>query len=192
LRHTQAHIHWYHYRHIPRFILGTPWREWVLEEGSLTRRLQLVSKGDFRVRLVKNRFEVPRPDERQLLQLPVRQSALIREVELLCLGQTWVTARSIIPQHTLTGAERQLAHLGERPLGGYLFSAKTMRRTPFEVGRKKVNPSPAPLDDQQNQREPESALWARRSLFFLHDKPLLVSEFFEPALFRAMRPNRGT
>lgn len=70
---------WHRCRKLPRFILSSPWREWVLEEGSLTRRLQQASGGDFRVKLVKHCYEVPRQDERKLLQLPMRQCALVRK-----------------------------------------------------------------------------------------------------------------
>ncbi|MCP5205612.1 MAG: chorismate lyase [Hahellaceae bacterium] len=171
---------WHRCRKLPRFILSSPWREWVLEEGSLTRRLQQASGGDFRVKLVKHCYEVPRQDERKLLQLPMRQCALVREVELICRNETWVTARSIIPLHTLTGAERELAHLGERPLGGFLFASRAMHRGPFEVGKKQT------CDSANNL---STRLWARRSVFFLHEKPLLVSEYFEPALFMAQSHN---
>lgn len=169
---------WYHYRRMPNFILPSPWRSWVVDSGSLTKRLIQESQGDFRVNLLSNTMKCPTVDEAKLLGMKPRQVALIREVELICQNKTWVTARSIIPVTTLSGAERQLAHLGERPLGGFLFSAKTMQRAAFEFGRRQYS-----VDE--HSKLPYQ--WARRSVFLLHEKPLLVSEYFEPALMSNLR-----
>lgn len=158
----------------------------MLEKGSLTKRLILASEGQFRVHLIKNQFELPRQDERRLLNLPMRQVALVREVDLICHNEIWVTARSIIPLATLTGAERQLGALGERPLGGFLFASKTMRRLPFEVGRQLNTRNLTAETAQDETSQKDIPQWARRSVFTLHNKPLLVSEYFEPALFRSI------
>jgi chorismate--pyruvate lyase len=110
-----------------------------------------------------------------------RRYALLREVHLLCDEQPWVFAHSVIPVQTLTGRHRRLAHLGERPLGAVLFSDKTLRRERVEItcilpGQRLFNEATAVLDCA-----PED-IWGRRSLFFVDDHPLLVSEFFLPLI----------
>jgi len=94
---------------------------------------------------------------------------LIREVELICLGEIWVRARSIIPVDTLSGKERELRVLGNRPLGAYLFKSKSMQRHKLELAAFHLRG--------------EGKIYGRRSIFRLSGKPLLVSELFMPALF---------
>lgn len=167
-------IFWRHYRRVPLQKCPYARRDWLLDRGSLTKRLISVSNGSFKVSVSRQRWGRPNLDERRLLKLPHGQYALIREVELICHGEVWVKARSIIPLATLTGAEKQLARLGERPLGEFLFKAKTMRRGPLQIAA--IRPCSAELT-----QEPISA---RRSVFYIHGKPILVSEFFLAPVFK--------
>lgn len=167
---TQSNnIVWRSYRRVPVVKLPYKQRNWVLDRGSLTKRLIQASNGDFNVKISRQCWALPSLDERILLNLPTGQRALIREVSLLCHGVVWVKARSIIPLRTLKGVEKQLAHLGERPLGAFLFKSKSMKRGPLQI---------ASLRHQAN-----SSVSARRSVFFLHKKPILVSEFFMSPVF---------
>jgi len=170
-------IIWRAYRRVPVAKLPYHQRHWVLDRGSLTKRLIQASQGHFNVEISRQTWALPSLDERRLLALPVGQRTLIREVSLLCYGEVWVKARSIIPKGTLTGAEKQLAHLGTRPLGAFLFKSKTMRRGPLQIAsfRHKM---------QQNAS-------ARRSIFFLHGKPILVSEFFMSPVFLSACPTNA-
>jgi chorismate--pyruvate lyase len=160
---------WCHYQHVPAWVVPRKYRPWVLDQGSLTKRLIKASNGDFSVRVTLQGFAFPSYDEQIALNIPSRQRALIREVELVCFGQVWVRARSVIPVSTLTGAEKQLMYLGSKPLGALLFKSRVMRRSDLEVTARQA---------QVNQK-----LYGRRSVFFLHNKPLLVSEIFMPCLF---------
>tara|TARA_R110002167_G_scaffold252094_11_gene458394 strand:- start:2296 stop:2826 length:531 start_codon:yes stop_codon:yes gene_type:complete len=162
-------IIWRSYRKVPVAKLAYHQRDWVLDRGSLTKRLIQASNGHFKVELSRQTWELPNLDEQLLLKLPTGQHALIREVLLLCHGVVWVKARSVIPKQTLTGPEKQLAYLGERPLGAFLFRSKTMKRGPFQIA------------SFRNKKQKNAS--ARRSVFFLHDKPVLVSEFLMPAVF---------
>jgi chorismate lyase len=157
---------WCTFRVVPDSVVPRVWQSWILERGSLTKRLIKASHGNFRVRIVKQQWQVPDLSERLVLGLKSRERALIREVELLCAEQVWVRARSIIPNATLTGEERQLANLGTRPLGAFLFSSRTMRRGQLELS--------AYQDRDLGQ------IYGRRSVFYLQNKPLLVSEYFMP------------
>lgn len=163
------HIIWRSYRRVPLAKLPYHQRNWVLDRGSLTKRLIHASKGHFNVEISRQVWAVPSLDERRFLNLPMGQKALIREVFLLCGGEVWVKARSIIPQGTLSGPEKQLAQLGTRPLGAFLFRSRTMKRGPLQIASFK------------NKKQANTS--ARRSVFFLHSKPILVSEFFMQPVF---------
>ncbi len=138
-------------------------RHWLTDHGSLTRLLKRASKGHFSVSLVHQGFGRPGRSEASALRLRPRQQALIREVYLCGHGEPWVYARTVIPVSTLRGRHRTLKLIGSRSLGSLLFRDPGMRREPLQIGR---------LDD---------GLWARRSVFHLDHKPLLVCEvFLEP------------
>lgn len=139
-------------------------RPWLTDQGSLTRLLQKASGGDFSVRVLTQRIGCPSAAEAQALGLRPRQRALIREVLLCGHGEPWVFARTLIPIRTLCGRQRALRHIGARPLGALLFRAPDMRRDPLQI---------ASLTGAQGE-----PLWARRSIFRLADKPLLVCEVF--------------
>ena len=146
------------------------WRSWLMDRGSLTQRLIKRSNGDFRVELVRQGWARPTRSEAKALNMSTRQVALVREVQLIGKGQPWVFARSIIPAPTLTGPQRQLKVLGTQSLGSLLFTDPTMRRGHFQICR-------LSLDNHKK-------VWARRSVFFLSNKPLLVSEVFLPQLLQ--------
>lgn len=147
------------------------YRSWLLDSGSLTARLRQLAKGDLRVEVVSQGWGRPNLSEARVLGIDPRQRVLVREVRLIGRGQAWVHARSLIPATTLTGKYRQLAHLGNRPLGELLF-------TDPDIQRGTIQTAPIPL------YSPQQRCWARRSVFHLAGKPLLVSEVFLPALLQ--------
>ncbi|MFZ5757967.1 MAG: chorismate--pyruvate lyase family protein [Pseudomonadota bacterium] len=140
--------------------------DWIRDPGSLTARLVARSQGQFRVRITRLARARPRLDECRALGLRTGEWALIREVVLEGCGRPWVVARSVIPVGTLTGPNRRLARLGTRPLGAFLFRDPGLRR-----------------DQVQVVRTPDGH-WGRRSRFLLRGRPLLVAEYFLPALLQ--------
>lgn len=141
-------------------------RPWLSDTGSLTRLLQRASQGRFSVRIKRQHWACPSASEAWALDMPSRQRALIREVELCGAGEPWVFARTVIPASTLSGRHRALRQLGARSLGSKLFSDPGMRREPLQIA----------------QLRAAGGLWARRSLFYLDAKPLLVCEVFLPPM----------
>ena len=116
--------------------------------------------------------------ERRRLGLADREYAFLREVALVCNGEIWVIARSIIPRRSLVGSCKHLSSLGNRPLGATLFKDPTLSRTLFEVCQLQVKQLPDfPWDTQKAQ---EACFWGRRSVFRLRGQVLLVSEIFLP------------
>lgn len=149
-------------------VAPTEWYSWLTDSGSLTQRLVKLSQGNFRVEVVRQGWMRPTRSEAKALNMHSRQFALAREVQLIGKGTPWVYARSIIPAQTLTGRQRQLRMLGNRSLGSLLFTDPSMRRGPLQISCLRL----------QDERK----VWARRSVFYLSGKPLLVCEVFLPEL----------
>ena len=152
---------------MPTSLLPEPWRTWLLDKDSLTQRLKDLEPNGFSVQLGFTGFGRASLSEAKALGINPREQVYVREVALCLNGTPVVMARSIIPRSTLTGPERQLLHLKNKPLGEFLFSHKHMRRGAIECKQGAINDQPA---------------WARRSIFYVNSKPLLVSECFLPAL----------
>ncbi len=152
-------------------------RNWLLDSGSLTKRLQQASDNQFSVQVLNQSVQLPNLSERRALGLAPRRLALIREVLLFGRGVPWVYARSVIPLQTLTGRLRKLRHLDNRPLGALLFSDPTMTREPLEWT---CMPAQKSCSLTLQLTTFENPVWGRRSVFKLSGKPLLVCEMFLP------------
>lgn len=146
-------------------------QNWLQQKGSLTRALQRRCHEHFQVKVYAEGFALPRPDEAKALGIPARHTAWVREVQLCGDDVPWVLARTIIPRTTLAGHGRRLCHLGQKPLGSYLFSRPEWQRGPIQPGR--CHPQP------DGGHHP---VFARRSCFASHTGSLLVVEYFLPAL----------
>ena len=131
--------------------------------------------------MVDEGWQRPRLDEARALGIRSSQIGWVRQVQLLCEGTPWVFARTVVPVSTLSGAQRQLARLGNRPLGAFLFADPGMQRGPVELARickGQAMFSEASLGLKQKPAE----VWGRRSVFRVGGKPLLVAELFLPAV----------
>lgn len=150
-------------------------QSWLLDPGSLTARLKLLAGTGFNVRVLEEGWI--RHASPSLLQCfephVLRQRLWSRKVLLRCGESPWVAAHSLIPVGSMQGPLKRLRRLDERPLGEFLFRNPTMHRYQLELTCSKD-------------------CWGRRSLFYVHDQPLLVAEFFLPALLQASREETGT
>lgn len=153
----------------PRQVMKKPdpaLRDWLLDNGSLTRQLQYLSDGDFKVQVLAEGWQ-------RCAALPLVScfpSALLsramwtRQVVLWGHGEPWVVAHTLVPVSSLRGSLRRLTVLGDTPLGAFLFNQRKVRRGSMEIAR------------------PRDGIPGRRSLFHVEQRPLLVAEFFLPAL----------
>ncbi len=156
---------------------------WLFEQGSLTRRILLHCKNDFRVEVLSQKWQRPMLNEALRLGAQPEHLALIREVILHCDGEPWVFARSVLPRKTLTGRRRFLGKLGSRPLGEVLFSDPYIQRDDLEIAEIKKGQRMFGCATQCLNKSPE-LVWGRRSVFYLHKKPLLVNEVFLPPILK--------
>lgn len=170
--------HWYRRRQLSSKKLPANIRSWLFDASSLTARLIRYSSGDFRVELLSQEIRRPGRDEAQALGIAEHRFALIRQVHLCFGNQVVVYARTVIPLSTLTGAERGYGNLGNRPLGAMLFADRSMRREEVMVTKLSADNSLHKKTGAQ-----DDAIWGRRSVFYVGDKPLLVSEYYLPELF---------
>ena len=157
-----------------------PWRPWLTYSGSLTWRIVERSR-TFRVERLSQRMRYPNEDEYRALGRPSHRLALVREVVLHADGRPVVLAHSIASRADLFGVWRWLRGLGTRPLAAVLFSDPLVRRSPFEYARVDFR---HPLWKRASEvfRRDFPPLHARRSLFRMHGRPLMVTEVFLPEL----------
>lgn len=160
--------------------LPTANREWLLDSGSLTKRLIKSSNHHFSVQIISQQWSSAQLSEYDLLEVAPRHCCLIREVLLLCHQQPWVYARSVLPASSLTGKLRHLRHFDNRPLGQLLFNTPGMHRSPFQIARLPITSLSLQERLLLNNNNKEPNLWGRRSRFVIYNKPLLVSEIFLP------------
>ncbi len=151
-----------------------PLNNWLFDDGSLTRKLIALSKDQFEVQVLQQDVSTPMASEAKALKITPNTPVMIREVVLKGRGRPWIFARSILPMTTMTGRLAGLRNLSNQPLGELLFQDPSMTREPLETAYlpARVLSVPAPLAAGDDR------LWARRSVFFLDQKPLLVTEVF--------------
>lgn len=169
-------------------MLNTPQhlKHWLQDRGSLTRRLQKKSGGDFSVTVLKQCWETPRLDEARALGISPQQRALVREVILHGNGQQWVYARSVLPQRALNGRLRFLRKLGNKPLGALLFSNPSIKREPVVLQRVAQSRLPASLQQLSPEQSGQPPLYGRYSIFRYGRHGILVSEVFLPDFIESL------
>lgn len=160
------------------------YRGWLTDRGSLTARIR-AGCAEFAVRPVRQALDRPFRDECACLGVERGELSLVREVYLYCGPRPVVFAHSVVARADLRGAWRSVVGLGSRPLGHALFSNPRVERAPLafrrltprdRLFRRAVAALPAV----------PAELWARRSLFRLRGRPLLVTEVFLPPLLEAI------
>ncbi|MEO7742884.1 MAG: chorismate lyase [Usitatibacter sp.] len=161
------------------------WRPWLTYPGSLTRRIVAHSRR-FEVEVVARRWRFPNDDEFRVLGRPAHKLAYVREVVLRADGEPVVMAHSIVSRTDLRGVWRPVAGLGARPLAEVLFADRRVHRGRFEFAR--IGPRhPLGVRARQLLGRTVGTLRARRSLFHLRGRPLMVTEVFLPGLLE-LRP----
>jgi len=161
---------------------GAGLEPWLRDRGSLTQRIQQRCVR-FSVRGVNCRLARVALDESALLGISTNQLAYTREVFLYAEDDPVVFAHSAVARQHLHGAWTALRTLGNRPLGTFLFAHPLVERKSLYF---KALHRSQPLYRHAVQKlgDPPDRLWARRSLFYLHGAPLLVTEVFLPDVLR--------
>jgi len=148
---------------------------WLLDPGSLTRRLTDLADGDFAVQVRHEHWQPLREDECAALGVAQHHQGWIREVILTGHNVPWVFARSAAAQRTLPGGALDLGAVGNRALGELLFCAPGFPRSALEL-------CPYPPEYLPPELR-ETSLWTRRSCFGQDHARVLVAEVCLPALW---------
>jgi chorismate--pyruvate lyase len=159
------------------------WQSWLSDTGSLTQKIERAIGQKLEVVVLRDCRQNLNSDESRYFHFKIKRCR-IREVLLCANGMPLVMANSIIPGSSSIGTNHEVLRLGKKPLGAVLFAKTRMR------SKKKPLREIARLDKrnilwkkcfQQYQNLP-AVSWARRTLYQLKGRPLLVSEVFLPAL----------
>lgn len=158
---------------------------WVSLETSMTARIADVAARPIDVEVLRQAQAPLRPDEAPLFADPAAP-ALIREVCLSAAGQPLLVARTALTSTKLQ-THPTILKLGNKALGSLLFSGP--RPCPFTLREFAWLTPGDPLFDLVASRHPAGAAgyWGRRTLFWLFEEPLLVTEVFLPELLNNPR-----
>ncbi len=122
-------------------------------------------------------------EECRQLAVPHSRYQLIREVLLHADGVPLVLARTVLPAATIKIAQRNLSHLGTRPLGEVIFSYPDLALTQRDFSLATA----AQWSTAVRLRFlGEQAVFGRRTLYGIHRQPLLVAEFFLPEMLHQL------
>ena len=158
-------------------------RAWLLSDGSLSRRLSL-SFGGFKVQVLGQGTAPATDDELRVLRQHGNGSARVqrchvREVVLWGDGRPLVHARSVLPAVQTGLTWRAVRGLGQRPLADLLFGLRAAHCA--RLGSLALVPLQARrLGSRLGWAD--HPLWCRRSVFTRRGVPLLVTEWFAPAV----------
>ena len=159
-----------------------PYYPWLTSTGSLTARI-VARSNKFRVERRYQGTGLPAIDETELVGLCGKQFAHVREVVLLADEVPVVFAHSVAMMNDLKGVWRSVSKLGNRPLAAALFANPLVKRFPLQY--RQINRHHYLYARiLRAGLHPPGRLWARRSLFHLHERPLLVTEVFLPEILK--------
>lgn len=151
--------------------------DWLFDPTSLTARLKRHCL-TFHVEVLGQEI-IACPTNEACEIVRAGEKVLAREVLLYCDNIPHVFARSLLPLTSLTGEQKALAELGDKPLGQVIFNNPSLERKLIEIASFNMQSSVGRLAQQLSLATLEE-LWGRRSLFYLEAKPLIVAEVFLP------------
>jgi len=155
---------------------------WMHAKDSLTEKAQQQCQ-TVSINLRQQYWGIAEPTEAQLLH--VSGTLFIREIVMMCDGDAWWFARTLIPSRTFFIQAEQFSQLQNQPLGTILFSSPSHQRKYCEFAV--LSPEHFIFQQAlQNNRCDINCLWARRSQFMLLGGPLLLYEVFLPAMLRRL------
>ena len=164
---------WREYRPFLQRCIPAHIYDWLLDKSSLTARLQLRCD-QFAVNVLSEHYRYASLYEADSLGIQSGIRLRVREVNLYCNNVAVVYARSLIPVTSLYGRLERLRFQGNKSLGAALFADSETIRGPIELIVTPAKAIPGATS---------GIIWGRRSLFHLSGYPLLVAEYYLPALF---------
>ena len=137
-------------------------KKWLYAPGSLTQQLTDLGQGQFHVELVQEHYQRLAFADSRWMNMPHRHIAWVRESYLYgSETQAWVKAKSIFPILSLQKRARLFKHIGNKPIGWFLF-----QRTNPACERRVIQLAEG---------------WTRQSCYTWHGCKFIVQETFLPA-----------
>lgn len=162
---------------------ASPLRDWLLNTGSLTKKLRTCCE-TFEVKVLQQ-------TKTQDKNADDHGNFWIREV-LLCLdGIPWVFARTLIPNGLMLLPDNELKNLGNRPLGELLFNNKEYQAEMLKIACFHSCPKLASFAQSLSQFSTEP-LWGRKRYFYRQQYKLIVSEIFLPSAIERIMALKGS
>ena len=155
-------------------------RPWLAEPGLLTARVRAACGEATTLRLRRLDRAPLDPALRGTLGVD-DERCLLREVEIGCGAARWIFAQSVFPESTVE-CYPWLGELGDRGLGESLARIEDVRREPLEY--LELPPSHPLAHAAPDASASGRSLWARRAVYRLGGRPILVQEVFLPGLGR--------
>ena len=143
-------------------------KKWLYASGSLTQQLTDLAGGEFHVERIKEQYQRLTLADSRRMKMPYHHLAWVRETNLYgCEEQAWVKAKSIFPILSLQKKARLFQHIGNKPIGWFLF-----QRTNPACERRVIH-----LEEG----------WTRQSCYTWHGCKFIVQETFLPAFEQFIR-----
>jgi chorismate--pyruvate lyase len=139
------------------------WQDWLSYPLSLTQYVEKRTEKSVSIQVLTDKNQLVLNDEQDLFRRSFRHCR-VREVYLCVDSIPVVFARSILPTSSCAGINRDLLQVGNKPLGDVLFKN-----------------GQAPILLRQVTEIPRIG-FGRRTLYQLRGHPILITEFFLPAL----------
>ncbi len=155
---------------------------WLGDSGSTTAKMARFAKGDWCNEVLSSQWQAVQADEVAPLGLPGDAQFWVREVILSGRQKPWIWGRTLFPENSVKVAGHDFTQLGECSLGKVLFTDPHLKREKIQLRYLAAHHCLIVHLTQQLQIKPV-ALWARRSVFYFHQQPLLLYEVFLPAVF---------
>lgn len=157
--------------------------DWLTKPTILSQALRRVCQ-NLTVNLISQEFANAIEDEYQILNIDKNECPLVRKVFLEGSGQPLTYGRVIIAPLTYRRHFSQFDALHTSPIGeSMLYHNPEVTRDPFEYTSVDEN---GLLFQEIQQKLPsgsiQAPLFGRRSVFWMKQDPLLVTEFFLPTL----------
>lgn len=174
-----------------QFNFPSPWRQhpaasllatqkrWLTGPGALTQSLR--GLGHLTLSVLAEYSDGARPEEASVMDIHPASPVWVREIAMAIDGQLCVVARSVTPLAASHSIWQGMRKLRLRPLADILYNDPAIRRSNFELAR--LNRRTALYRTTRRIRastQLPGELLARRSVFWRHGTPLLVSECFLP------------
>jgi chorismate--pyruvate lyase len=158
-------------------------KRWLTRRGALTQALRMI--GTLELRVLNEYPAGASQDEANCLNIVARRPVWVREIVMSIDGMECVAARSVTLLSASHGVWQGMRMLRSRPLADILYDNVAIVRSNFEVARLNKQTAlyrtvQALKNEAQPFDHPNSALLARRSVFWRQGTPLLVAECFLP------------